>query len=139
MTAYGRAGDAPPQLTDGWVLAASDAAATREVISVVDLELGDLLGTWARRAQLRLGARRFGCAPESGRTGHPAADQAELDAVRDLMRRTGALSRIEERIIQQTSSARAALADAPLSADGHAALDALAVAVRSGDRLGQGA
>ena len=48
--------------------------------------------------------------------------------MRSLMTRSGALARVEERIADQTSRARAAIAAAPLAADARRALDALAVA-----------
>ena len=60
--------------------------------------------------------------------GDPTADAAALDAVRDLMRSTGALERVEDRITTQTATAREAIAEAPVLDDARAALDALAVA-----------
>ncbi|WP_218938269.1 polyprenyl synthetase family protein [Modestobacter altitudinis] len=60
--------------------------------------------------------------------GNSAADAAELDGVRSLMTRSGALDRVEERIAEQTRRAREAIAAAPLAADAGRALDALAVA-----------
>ncbi|MCW2616867.1 MAG: idsA [Modestobacter sp.] len=60
--------------------------------------------------------------------GNSAAGTDELDGVRTLMTRTGALARVEERIAEQTGRARQAIADAPLAADARRALDALAVA-----------
>ena len=44
-----------PAALDRWVLEATDAAAARGVTAVVDLERGDLVGDWARRAALRPG------------------------------------------------------------------------------------
>ena len=44
-----------PEVSDGWVLAAADAAAARGVTAVVDFEYGDLAAAWARRAVLRPG------------------------------------------------------------------------------------
>jgi geranylgeranyl diphosphate synthase type I len=64
----------------------------------------------------------------AGTLGNSAADQSELDGVRSLMSRSGALDRVEERIAQQTGLARAAIARAPIAADARQALDALAVA-----------
>jgi geranylgeranyl diphosphate synthase type I len=60
--------------------------------------------------------------------GNSAAGTDELDGVRTLMTRTGALARVEERIAEQTGRAREAIAAAPLAADARRALDALAVA-----------
>jgi geranylgeranyl diphosphate synthase type I len=60
--------------------------------------------------------------------GDPTAGEEQFDAVRQLLERTGALARVEERIAERTAVARAAIADAPLAADARAALDALAVA-----------
>nr|WP_211660979.1 polyprenyl synthetase family protein [Modestobacter muralis] len=60
--------------------------------------------------------------------GDSGADHAELDGVRALMTRSGALSRVEERIAEQTQAARAAIARAPIADDARQALDALAVA-----------
>ncbi|MCW2577120.1 MAG: idsA, partial [Modestobacter sp.] len=45
--------------------------------------------------------------------GNSAAGTDELDGVRTLMTRTGALARVEERIAEQTGRARQAIADAP--------------------------
>jgi len=64
----------------------------------------------------------------AGALGNSAADPAELDGVRALMTRSGALDRVEQRIAAQTGRAREAIAAAPLTADARAALDALAVA-----------
>jgi geranylgeranyl diphosphate synthase type I len=60
--------------------------------------------------------------------GNSAAGADDLDGVRSLMTRSGALERVEERIAEQTRRAREAIADAPLTADACRALDALAVA-----------
>jgi geranylgeranyl diphosphate synthase type I len=60
--------------------------------------------------------------------GNSAAGTEELDGVRTLMTRTGALARVEERIAEQTGRAREAIAAGPLAADARRALDALAVA-----------
>jgi geranylgeranyl diphosphate synthase, type I len=67
----------------------------------------------------------------AGALGNPAADADELDGVRSLMTRSGALARVEERIAAQTSRARQAIAAAPLAADACRALDALAIAATS--------
>ena len=64
----------------------------------------------------------------AGTLGNVAAGPAELDGVRSLMTRSGALARVEERIAEQTGRARAAIARAPLADDARQALDALAVA-----------
>jgi len=64
----------------------------------------------------------------AGSLGNSAAGTDELDGVRTLMTRSGALDRVEERIAAQTGRAREAIAAAPLAADARAALDALAVA-----------
>jgi geranylgeranyl diphosphate synthase type I len=64
----------------------------------------------------------------AGTLGNSAADAAELDGVRSLMTRSGALDRVEERIAEQTGHARAAIARAPIADDARQALDALAVA-----------
>jgi geranylgeranyl diphosphate synthase type I len=69
-----------------------------------------------------------GRAQLAGALGNAAADPDELDGVRTLMTRSGALARVEERIAAQTSRAREAIAAAPLAADARRALDALAVA-----------
>jgi geranylgeranyl diphosphate synthase type I len=63
--------------------------------------------------------------------GNSAAGPDELDGVRSLMTRSGALARVEERIAEQTERAREAIAGAPLAADARRALDALAVAATS--------
>jgi geranylgeranyl diphosphate synthase type I len=63
--------------------------------------------------------------------GNSAAGADELDGVRSLMTRSGALARVEERIAAQTDRARQAIAAAPLAADARRALDALAVAATS--------
>ncbi|MGY5882219.1 polyprenyl synthetase family protein [Modestobacter lacusdianchii] len=67
----------------------------------------------------------------AGALGNSDADGDQLDEVRSLMTRTGALDRVEERIAAQTRAARRAIADAPLAADACRALDALAVAATS--------
>jgi geranylgeranyl diphosphate synthase, type I len=64
----------------------------------------------------------------AGALGNSAAGADELDGVRSLMTRSGALARVEERIAEQTSRARDAIAVAPLAPDARRALDALAVA-----------
>jgi geranylgeranyl diphosphate synthase type I len=64
----------------------------------------------------------------AGALGNSAAGAEELDGVRTLMTRSGALARVEERIAEQTGRAREAIAAAPLAADARLALDALAVA-----------
>lgn len=63
-----------------------------------------------------------------GVLGDPASSAGELDAVRDLMRASGALEQVEDRIATQTAAAREAIAEAPVLDDARAALDALAVA-----------
>jgi geranylgeranyl diphosphate synthase type I len=60
--------------------------------------------------------------------GNPASGPEEFEALRGLLDSTGARSRVEQRITEQTEQARAAIAAAPLAADARAALDALAVA-----------
>jgi geranylgeranyl diphosphate synthase, type I len=60
--------------------------------------------------------------------GNPAAGPEQFDALRDLMRATGALDRVEERIAEQTAQARAAIDVAPIGDDARTALHALAVA-----------
>jgi predicted amidohydrolase YtcJ len=52
MDVFARAGAVAPAVMDGWVLEAAAAAAARGVTAVVDLEFGDLVGTWTRRAAL---------------------------------------------------------------------------------------
>jgi geranylgeranyl diphosphate synthase type I len=52
----------------------------------------------------------------------------QFDGLRQLLRTTGALARVEERISERTALARAAIAGAPIADDARAALDALAVA-----------
>jgi geranylgeranyl diphosphate synthase type I len=64
----------------------------------------------------------------AGALGNAAVGADELDGVRSLMTRSGALARVEERIAEQTGRARAAIAAAPLVDDARRALDALAVA-----------
>ena len=63
--------------------------------------------------------------------GNPAAGPEQFDALRDLMRATGALDRVEERIAEQTTQARTAIDAAPIGEDARAALHALAVAATS--------
>ena len=64
----------------------------------------------------------------AGALGNAAVGADELDGVRALMTRSGALARVEERIAAQTGRAREAIAAAPLATDACRALDALAVA-----------
>jgi geranylgeranyl diphosphate synthase type I len=64
----------------------------------------------------------------TGALGNSSADADELDGVRTLMTRSGALARVEARIAEQTGRAREAIGAAPLAADARLALDALAVA-----------
>jgi geranylgeranyl diphosphate synthase type I len=64
----------------------------------------------------------------AGALGNSAAGAEELDGVRTLMTRSGALARVEQRIAEQTGRAREAIAAAPLGGDARHALDALAVA-----------
>ncbi|MCW2742028.1 MAG: Polyprenyl synthetase [Blastococcus sp.] len=52
----------------------------------------------------------------------------EFDALRRLLESTGARTRVEDRIAEQTARARAAIATAPIADDARTALDALAVA-----------
>ncbi|GAA4321000.1 polyprenyl synthetase family protein [Klenkia terrae] len=63
--------------------------------------------------------------------GDPAAGAPELDSIRDLMRSTGALQQVEDRITTQTTAVREAIAEAPVLGEARAALDALAVAATS--------
>jgi geranylgeranyl diphosphate synthase type I len=63
--------------------------------------------------------------------GNAEAGPEQFDALRRLLEATGARSRVEERITEQTARARAAIAGAPLADDARAALDALAVAATS--------
>jgi geranylgeranyl diphosphate synthase type I len=73
-------------------------------------------------------------ADDAGRTllnrllGDADAGTEEFDALRRLLESTGARTRVEERIGEQTARARAAIAEAPFAPDARAALDALAVA-----------
>ena len=60
--------------------------------------------------------------------GNAECGAEQFDALRRLIDTTGARARVEERIAERTTVARSAIADAPLSADARAALDALAVA-----------
>ncbi|MGY1752648.1 polyprenyl synthetase family protein [Blastococcus sp. SYSU D01042] len=60
--------------------------------------------------------------------GNAAAREEDFEALRDLIVRTGARDRVEQRIAERTARARTAIADAPLADDAKAALDALAVA-----------
>jgi predicted amidohydrolase YtcJ len=55
MELMARAGAVGAAVLDGWVLEAAAAAAARGVTAVVDLEYGDLLTSWARRAALQPG------------------------------------------------------------------------------------
>jgi predicted amidohydrolase YtcJ len=55
MDLVARAARVDPAVLDGWVLEAAAAAAARGLTAVVDLEYGDLIGSWARRAGLREG------------------------------------------------------------------------------------
>ncbi|WP_138757632.1 amidohydrolase [Modestobacter altitudinis] len=50
MELMARAGAVGPAVLDGWVLEAAAAAASRGVTAVVDLEYGDPLTSWRRRA-----------------------------------------------------------------------------------------
>jgi geranylgeranyl diphosphate synthase type I len=76
-------------------------------------------------------------ADETGRTllreslGDPDAGPDQFDALRHLIEATGARARVEERIAERTTQARAAIAAAPIAEDARAALDALAVAATS--------
>ena len=63
--------------------------------------------------------------------GNAAAREEDFQALRGLIEDTGARDRVEQRIAQSTARARSAIADAPLSDDAKAALDALAVAATS--------
>ncbi len=63
--------------------------------------------------------------------GDPAAGVEDLESVRELMRSTSALERVEDRITRQTAVARQAIAEAPVLDDARVALDALAVAATS--------
>jgi geranylgeranyl diphosphate synthase, type I len=64
----------------------------------------------------------------AGALGNPAAGAEQFDALRTLIRDTGALARVEQRIADRTTVARAAIAAAPIGAAARTALDALAVA-----------
>ncbi|MCZ2816665.1 amidohydrolase [Modestobacter sp. VKM Ac-2984] len=55
MDVVARAARVDPAVLDGWVLDAMVVAAARGLTSVVDLEYGDLVSSWARRAGLREG------------------------------------------------------------------------------------
>jgi len=76
-------------------------------------------------------------ADETGRTllrearGNPDADAGQCDALRQLIDRTGARARGEDRIAERTDQARSAIAAAPIPEEARAALDALAVAATS--------
>ncbi|WP_369137650.1 polyprenyl synthetase family protein [Modestobacter versicolor] len=74
------------------------------------------------------GSDAAGRALLTGALGNTAAGAEQLDGVRALMTRCGALDRVEERIAEQTARAREAIATAPLADDARRALDALAVA-----------
>jgi predicted amidohydrolase YtcJ len=50
MDVVARAGRVGPDVLDGWVAEATAAAAARGITAIVDLEHGDLLTNWARRA-----------------------------------------------------------------------------------------
>jgi geranylgeranyl diphosphate synthase type I len=63
--------------------------------------------------------------------GNADAGPEDFDALRRLLRTTGAYARVEARIREQTAVARAAIQAAPLTDDARAALDALAVAATS--------
>jgi geranylgeranyl diphosphate synthase type I len=63
--------------------------------------------------------------------GNADAGPEEFDVLRKLLESTGARTRVEERIAEQTVLARSAIAAAPLADDARAALDALAVAATS--------
>jgi geranylgeranyl diphosphate synthase type I len=60
--------------------------------------------------------------------GNPAAGPDDFDSLRELLETTGAHTRVEQRIVERTEEARAAIAAAPIAADARAALDVLAVA-----------
>jgi predicted amidohydrolase YtcJ len=64
MDVVARAGQVAADVLDGWVLEAAGAAAARGVTALVDLEFGDLVTGWARRA-----ARQPGGPPLRVRTG----------------------------------------------------------------------
>jgi geranylgeranyl diphosphate synthase type I len=63
--------------------------------------------------------------------GNADAGPEEFDVLRKLLESTGARTRVEERIAEQTVLARSAIAAAPLAVDARAALDALALAATS--------
>ena len=69
MELMARAGAVSPAVLDGWVLEAAAAAAARGVTAVVDLEYGDLLASWARRAARCPAGHRCGWPPGCGSTG----------------------------------------------------------------------
>jgi geranylgeranyl diphosphate synthase type I len=60
--------------------------------------------------------------------GNADCEPEQFDALRRLLRTTGSLARVEERITERTTLARSAIAAAPVADDARAALDALAVA-----------
>jgi geranylgeranyl diphosphate synthase type I len=62
------------------------------------------------------------------RLGNADCGPEQFDALRQLLRTTGSLARVEERITERTALARSAIAAAPIADDARAALDALAVA-----------
>jgi geranylgeranyl diphosphate synthase type I len=82
-----------------------------------------LLIAWAEEAADLAGRRLL-----DELLGNARAREEDFQALRDLIDSTGARDRVEERIAESTARARAAIADAPLSDDAQAALDALAVA-----------
>ena len=63
--------------------------------------------------------------------GNQDAEPEQFEALRALLRSTGALRRVEERIAERTAVAREAIAAAPVAEEARRALDALAVAATS--------
>jgi geranylgeranyl diphosphate synthase type I len=61
--------------------------------------------------------------------GDPELDEAGAEELRTIITSTGARERIEDLIAQRAAEATGALADAPLTAEARAALDALAASV----------
>lgn len=51
----------PPEVSDRWVLAATDAAAARGVTAIADYEYADTVADWTRRAALRPPSTRVRC------------------------------------------------------------------------------
>ncbi|GAB3451281.1 amidohydrolase family protein [Actinophytocola sediminis] len=69
----------PTEVTDQWVLAATDAAAARGVTTIADYEYADTVTDWSRRAALRPPSTRIRC----------VIARSVLDRTIDLGHRTG--------------------------------------------------